>query len=241
MSRIRKVEIENFRGIQSLSWLPTNGINCLIGPGDSGHPVVIKGTRTMHKVTESDIQTASDIAREFDAAVKANVDDAAQKAAQDFNTVIVAANGEKGSFGSFAEDGAGTAITAALAAKDGQVPHWGQNGLFVLETRHGRVLVDFTCPLDTCSSFGFIAIDLGLPFISETGFRSHFYAEWPPVSVQEAAAAIFCKYAEDEVMTNIEIEYRQRRATSLPDFVQASCTTFQGVLTETNDKGQIGF
>ena len=195
----------------------------------------------MHKVTESDIQTAKHIAREFDAAVRANDGDAAQKAAQDFNTLIVAANGEKGSFGSFAEDGPGTAITAALAAKDGQIPHWGQNGLFVLETRHGRVLVDFTCPLDTCSSFGFIAIDLGLPFISETGFRSHFYAEWPPVSVQEAAAAIFCKYAEDEVMTNIEIEYRQRRATSLPDFVQASCTTFQGVLTETNDKGQIGF
>jgi hypothetical protein len=195
----------------------------------------------MHKVTVSDIQTANHIAREFDAAVRANDGDAAQKAAQDFNTLIVAANGEKGSFGSFAQDGAGTAITAALAAKDGQVPHWGQNGLFVLETRHGRALVDFTCPLDTCSSFGFIAIDLGLPFISETGFRSHFYAEWPPVSVQEAAAAIFCKYAEDEVMTNIEIEYRQRRATSLPDFVQASCTTFQGVLTETNNTGQIGF
>jgi hypothetical protein len=151
------------------------------------------------------------------------------------------ANGEKGSFGSFAEEGAGTAITVALEAKEGQVPHWGQNGLFVLETGHGRALVDFTCPLDTSSSFGFIAIDLGLPFISETGFRSHFYAQWPPVSVQEAAAAIFCTYAETEVMMNIEIEYRQRRAASLPDFVQASCTSFQGVLIETNDKGQIGF
>jgi len=195
----------------------------------------------MRKVTESDIQTANHIAREFDAAVRANDGAAAQKSAQDFKTLIVAANGEKGSFGSFAQDGAGTAITAALAAKEGQVPHWGQNGLFVLKTKHGRALVDFTCPLDTCSSFGFIAIDLGLPFISETGFRSHFYAEWPPVSVQEAVAAIFCTYAETGVMMNIEIEYRQRRATSLPDFVQVSCTTFQGVLTETNDKGQIGF
>ncbi|MEQ5778583.1 hypothetical protein J4E05_23910 [Thalassospira sp. NFXS8] len=195
----------------------------------------------MRKVTENDIQTANHIAREFDAAVRANDGATAEKAAQDFKALIVAANGEKGSFGSFAQDGAGTAITAALAAKEGQVPHWGQNGLFVLETKHGRALVDFTCPLDTCSSFGFIAIDLGLPFISETGFRSHFYAQWPPLSVQEAAAAIFCKYAETEVMMNIELEYRQRRATSLPDFVQASCTSFQGVLTETNDKGQIGF
>lgn len=36
MARIRKIEIENFRCIQQLSWTPSPGINCLIGPGDSG-------------------------------------------------------------------------------------------------------------------------------------------------------------------------------------------------------------
>ena len=36
MARIRKIEIANFRGIQLLAWCPTPGINCLIGPGDSG-------------------------------------------------------------------------------------------------------------------------------------------------------------------------------------------------------------
>ncbi len=36
MARIRKIEITNFRGIQSLTWIPALGINCLIGPGDSG-------------------------------------------------------------------------------------------------------------------------------------------------------------------------------------------------------------
>lgn len=35
MARIRLVEIENFRGIKTLKWQPRNGINCLIGPGDS--------------------------------------------------------------------------------------------------------------------------------------------------------------------------------------------------------------
>lgn len=35
MARIRLVEIENFRGIKTLKWHPKNGINCLIGPGDS--------------------------------------------------------------------------------------------------------------------------------------------------------------------------------------------------------------
>lgn len=41
MVRIRKVEIENFRGIHQLSWCPTPGINCLIGPGDSGKSSVL--------------------------------------------------------------------------------------------------------------------------------------------------------------------------------------------------------
>lgn len=36
MARIRRVEIANFRGIRLLEWNPSPGINCLIGPGDSG-------------------------------------------------------------------------------------------------------------------------------------------------------------------------------------------------------------
>lgn len=60
MSRIRKVEIENFRGIQNLSWLPSNGINCLIGPGDSGKSTVLDaidyclGARRNLQITDAD-------------------------------------------------------------------------------------------------------------------------------------------------------------------------------------------
>lgn len=41
MARIRKVEIKNFRSIKEFSWLPTPGINCLIGPGDSGKSSIL--------------------------------------------------------------------------------------------------------------------------------------------------------------------------------------------------------
>lgn len=41
MARIRKIEITNFRGIQQLTWCPAPGINCLIGPGDSGKSTVL--------------------------------------------------------------------------------------------------------------------------------------------------------------------------------------------------------
>lgn len=42
MARIRKIEIENFRCIQSLAWQPSGGLNCLIGPGDSGKSTVLE-------------------------------------------------------------------------------------------------------------------------------------------------------------------------------------------------------
>jgi hypothetical protein len=41
VARIRQIDIRNFRGIASLSWDPSPGINCLIGPGDSGKSTVL--------------------------------------------------------------------------------------------------------------------------------------------------------------------------------------------------------
>ena len=42
MARIRVVEISNFRAIKELKWLPDAGINCLIGPGDSGKSSILE-------------------------------------------------------------------------------------------------------------------------------------------------------------------------------------------------------
>jgi putative ATP-dependent endonuclease of OLD family len=39
--RIRKIEIRNFRSIRSLDWNPTDGVNCLIGPGDSEKSTIL--------------------------------------------------------------------------------------------------------------------------------------------------------------------------------------------------------
>lgn len=41
VARIRKIEIHNFRGIKSLEWYPSNGVNCLIGHGDSGKSTLL--------------------------------------------------------------------------------------------------------------------------------------------------------------------------------------------------------
>lgn len=60
MSLIRKIEIVNFRGIANFSWLPSLGINCLIGPGDSGKSSILDaidlclGARRNIQITDAD-------------------------------------------------------------------------------------------------------------------------------------------------------------------------------------------
>lgn len=41
MVRIVKISIENFRTIHALEWMPASGINCLIGPSDSGKSTIL--------------------------------------------------------------------------------------------------------------------------------------------------------------------------------------------------------
>lgn len=60
MARIRLVEISHFRSIKSLSWSPGDGINCLIGPGDSGKSTILDaidiclGPRRSFDVSDTD-------------------------------------------------------------------------------------------------------------------------------------------------------------------------------------------
>lgn len=60
MTRIRKIAIRNFRGIHELDWFPSAGINCLIGPGDTGKSTVLDaidlclGARRNISIADSD-------------------------------------------------------------------------------------------------------------------------------------------------------------------------------------------
>ncbi|WP_246737339.1 ATP-dependent endonuclease [Nordella sp. HKS 07] len=60
MARVRHIRIENFRSIQLLDWHPSAGINCLIGPGDSGKSSILEaidlclGSRRTVSLTDAD-------------------------------------------------------------------------------------------------------------------------------------------------------------------------------------------
>jgi putative ATP-dependent endonuclease of the OLD family len=60
MAFVRKIEITNFRALKALSWLPASGVNCLIGPGDTGKSAVLDaidyclGARRNLQITDAD-------------------------------------------------------------------------------------------------------------------------------------------------------------------------------------------
>lgn len=60
MSQIRHIHVKNFRVIKELKWLPKPGLNCLIGPGDSGKSTVLDaidlalGARRSYPFTDAD-------------------------------------------------------------------------------------------------------------------------------------------------------------------------------------------
>jgi energy-coupling factor transporter ATP-binding protein EcfA2 len=68
---VRHVEIKNFRGIRELSWFPKPGVNCLIGPGDSGKSTILDaidltvGARRQYVFSDSDFHL-HDISKDID-------------------------------------------------------------------------------------------------------------------------------------------------------------------------------
>src|ERR1700737_1218421 len=60
MSVIRKIKVENFRCLKRFSWQPSDGINCMIGPGDSGKSTILEaidyclGARRNLQITDTD-------------------------------------------------------------------------------------------------------------------------------------------------------------------------------------------
>ena len=74
MALVRVPEIENFRAVKSLRWLPGPGMNCLIWPGDSGKSTILdaidlcRGARRSLSFTDADFH-ALDFGRSIRIAV----------------------------------------------------------------------------------------------------------------------------------------------------------------------------
>ncbi|MCA8285241.1 klcB [Burkholderia cepacia] len=160
---------------------------------------------------------------EIDAAVMRGDGAAAEVAGDRYEAIIWKLNGGT-NFGCMADDeAAGRVIERHCAAVPGDVPLWGQRGQFLAVAGDVRALVEYEAgyggPLN--AHFQFHAVDLDRPFISATGYRSHFDTARGCMTVDEVARGILAAMlAEKKRPVLIEASYRDRLADApLPDWL----------------------
>jgi hypothetical protein len=121
------------------------------------------------------------------------------------------------------DDSAGTIVRRYCAAKPGAVPVWGQQGEFLINVRDIRCWVKYGGGLGSIpnSHFEFNAVDLDAPFISETGYRSHFSRVVRGHTVDSAAIAIFSEFLGKH-RRYLEAGYQDQLVDDqLPDWLQS--------------------
>lgn len=149
----------------------------------------------------------------LDAAVLADDEAAATAAGDRYEAAVWKLNGGT-FFGCRADqDSAGRVIDRQCRAVPGVVPMWGQAGEFAIEVDGIRALVKVSDGFGVGrAQYSFYALDLDRPFISETGYRSHFDTLVAKRTVAEAATAIFAGYLATERRRKLDPECRDRLA-----------------------------
>lgn len=151
---------------------------------------------------------------ELDAAVRAGNDSAVALATERYDAVVWKLNG--GTFFGCAAgpDAAAAVIGRHCAAVPGRVPLWGQHGEFLVEVEGIRAVVRMEGRRYAWTHhFEFHAIDPDTPFISETGYRSHFARPVGECTVDEAAALHLRAILAEKGRVMIEAERRGAIAT----------------------------
>ncbi len=152
---------------------------------------------------------------EIDNAIMRGDGAAAELAGVRYKAIIWKLNGGT-NFGCMADyEAAGCVIERHCAAVPGEVPRWGQRGQFLVVAGGMRALVEYEAgyggPLR--AHFQFHVIDLDRPFISETGYRSHFDTARGCMTVDEVARGIMtAMQAEKKQTMMVEASYCDRLA-----------------------------
>ncbi|RZT91022.1 hypothetical protein EV681_4610 [Advenella incenata] len=106
----------------------------------------------------------------------------------------------------------GNMVIEHCRAKKGEIPKWGQYGEFLLTVQGVRVRVVIGDGFGLFRiGFNFHVVDCNLPFISETGYRSHYDTAMGNRTVDELASMIIAEYLKNG-RTLLNPNYRERCA-----------------------------
>ncbi len=129
MPRIRKIEIANFRGVQQFSWPPSGGINCLIGPGDTGKSSVLDaidlclGARRTYQFTDADFHNL-DVAKPIRISLTIGELDDALKTMEGYGMFLRGFHAATGDIEDEPERDAETVLTLTLTVAGDLEPAW---------------------------------------------------------------------------------------------------------------------
>jgi hypothetical protein len=129
MARIRKIEISHFRCIQEFCWLPSSGINCLIGPGDVGKSSILDaidfclGARRTLLLTDADFH-ALDVQTPISISITVGELDEALKNLDAYGMYVRSFDPESGEIGDEPETGKETVLTVTLTVASDLEPAW---------------------------------------------------------------------------------------------------------------------
>lgn len=187
------------------------------------------------------LDVAAEAIRAYDAAIVGCAEVAAYEARDRYEAAIWTLNG--GSFfGCKAhDDAAAYVIERHCAARSGTAPLWGQRGEFLVTTDGMRALVSFGDGFGSMyAHFEFFAVDVDLPFISETGYLSHFSPVLFGCTVHEAAEGIMRELLAEKGRVLVAPELRQRRREWIEarDWLDIAATA---QLTYEESSGQVAF
>jgi len=183
---------------------------------------------TLPETADAVSALAATAADQYDAAVCAADADAFSAAADLLEAIVYRLNGCTFS-GSLMDGGGVEQLRGALQPVDGIAAGWGRPCRFLVELDDVRVMVSYTPDfLSFAPHFEFYAVDADRPFISETGYKSHFYSgRFPPLTLDAFARKLL--EASDERRT-LRPEYLPNVIERRPVWIGAEQL-----------RGQIGF
>ena len=147
--------------------------------------------RTLSSDPHELLTLARRLALDYDRAIMTSAAALFEETSAMLDAVVWRLNGET-MFGCGVEGAARDQVADALRAKAGEVPHWGQPGEFLVETDDVRVRVEYQPAFTYIGAhFAFRWVDADRPFISPTGYQSHFLGgPFTPFRVDELARSV---------------------------------------------------
>ncbi len=129
MAVIRKIEIANFRCLKKFIWQPSPGINCLIGPGDSGKSSILDaidyclGARRNLLIADTDFHLL-DVNNPINITIALGKLDDALKSIDAYGLYLKGFDSESGDIVEEPEAGLETVLTLEMTVAADLEPQW---------------------------------------------------------------------------------------------------------------------